>query len=451
MKPRRIVYSILEEFSKFQGNLDFIIADHMKNVADHRDRRFIYELILGIFRHRSSLDYTIFHFMESEALRNNIDLINILRIGAYQIYHMDRVPDHAAVNESVKLSKCFPSTRKFSGLVNALLRNLIGARKSPPLPDQGDLPGRLAVEYSQPLWIVQRWLSRYGLQRTKKLCVFFNEKPAVFLRRKIRGLSKVQFEQEIRGFATPAPGYRNLYYKINKGKSVQDISLVAEGQGIIQSPSSGWVVAVLDIQKGDHVLDLCAAPGGKASLIAELAENSGSVCACDINPFRLRSVMEIKNRMKLPGLFSLCCDGCEIPVTGYFDKVLIDAPCSGTGVLHRHPDARWRKTAGSPAEMAAIQTALLESAAAMVPENGTLVYSTCSLEPEENEKVVENFLQKNPDYMLDSCPPAIPGTFTDLDGYLRILPCEHTIDGMFAARIVRKKITPARPGKCSND
>ncbi|MBD3347451.1 MAG: 16S rRNA (cytosine(967)-C(5))-methyltransferase RsmB [Chitinivibrionales bacterium] len=437
MKPRQIVYSILEDFTKYQGNLDVLIAEKMKDITDHRDRRFIYELTFGIFRNMRSLDYAIVHFMEAKPLQSNVDLMNILRIGAYQILYMDRVPDHAAVNEAVKASKRNFATRKYSGLINALLRNLIAQRRKPPLPDPKNVVERLSVEFSQPLWMVERWLKRYGLQKTKKLLVFFNTKPDIYLRKKIRGLSKVQFEQEVRAFSVPSGGYKNLYYKINKQKPLQYIDVINEGYCVIQSPSSGWVVALLDIVKGDHILDLCSAPGGKASLIAELAEEDGSVCTCDSNLTRLRSVKGLKRRMNLRRIFPLCCDGRHIPIKGYFDKVLLDVPCSGAGVLHRHPDARWRKTKESLARMAQIQEALLETGAAMVQPGGIVVYSTCSLEPEENEMVVEKFLENNPHYVQEPCPVPIPATYTDLSGYLRILPHEHNLDGMFGARLKR--------------
>ncbi|KMQ50708.1 Ribosomal RNA small subunit methyltransferase B [Chitinispirillum alkaliphilum] len=440
MNTRQLVLKVLSEYDSRPGDLDSITDRVLKNVKiDHRDRRFVFELVYGVMRFKLYLDYIIDQFLTIEENLQSPTLRRILQIGVYQIMFMDKVPDHAAVNESVNIAKGQPDTKAASGVVNAVLRNVINKKRQITLPDpQKDLCRRLSVEYSHPEWMVERWLKQIGLSKTKKLLAFNNKKPAIYLRRKIREISRQQFEADVRTLCEPATGYLNLYYKMKKPLDPQNIRLLKMGLCNVQAPSSGWVTAMMDVQRAEHILDLCSAPGGKTVLMAEIAQEQGSVVACELKIHRLLKVIQNYKRMGLENIYPIACDGTHPPFTGHFDKVLLDAPCTGSGVLQRHPDGRWTRKPSDIESVVNLQRKLMESAASTIGTAGVMVYSTCSIEPEENEQQVEWFLSSHPDFKLDEAPESVPGMFIDNSGCLRITPYDHELDGMFAARFVKQ-------------
>jgi 16S rRNA (cytosine967-C5)-methyltransferase len=389
-----------------------------------------------VIRNRIYLDYVIDNFIANDRELKHDNLRRILQMGAYQILFLDRVPDHAAVNESVDLAKKNKTTAHGAGLINAILRNVIKNKFTIALPDsQIDLPLRLSVEFSHPKWMVERWLERYGLSKTKKIMEFNNERPSIHLRRsRTSNMSRQQFEVDVRTLCEPGGGYLNLYYKMKKNLDPENLRLLQSGLCTVQAPSSGWVVALLGLSNGERVIDLCCAPGGKTTLIAELIGENGLAVACDRSPWKMEKVAETINRQGFKNVYPVVCDSVRLPITRRFDKVLLDAPCSGSGVLQRHPDGRFIRTIDDVMAMQELQRHLLNSAARLVDTGGIIVYSTCSLEPEENEHQVEWFLGKYPDFKLDEPPDVIPAMFMDNNNCLRITPFDHKMDGMFAAR-----------------
>ncbi|MBD3241814.1 MAG: 16S rRNA (cytosine(967)-C(5))-methyltransferase RsmB [Chitinivibrionales bacterium] len=441
MNPRKVVLDILRRFEEHSRPFEAVVDRTLnRSGIDRRDRRFVYELVHGILRQRIRLRYVIQHFLSDPQLARNEDLVRVLELGLYQILYLDRVPNHAAVSESVELAKRNPRTRRQAGVVNAVLRAAINARGMIPLPDpKKNLTGRLAVEYAHPQWLVERWLSKYGLSATRTLLQYNNRLPTTFLRRRLRGMGRQRFEADTRGICDRVGGYGNLYYRLaRKGMSPDELRLFQLGECTVQSPSAGWVVAMLSVQPGERIVDVCSAPGGKTTLMAELCGHEGSVCACDNSPWRVRRVVDGARRMQLDGIYPVVCDGRFPPFAGYFDKVLLDAPCTGTGVLQRHPDARTTRTADDIGRIARVQEELLEAAVDLVGHGGTIVYATCSLEPEENEAQVVRFLERHKDFTLEKPPRDIPRQYVDLDGHLRITPFEHDMDGAFAALLRRR-------------
>ncbi len=437
INPRQVILDVLATFDKNPTDPEHLIDSALKaKKIDHRDRRFIFEIVYGVIRYRMTLDHIISKYISDETISKEDQLYRILRIGVYQLSWMDRVPDHAAVNETVKLAKNDPRSGRFSSVVNAVMRNFINENKVITLPDsQKDLAYRLSVEFSHPDFFVKRWMKNYGMSKTKQLLAFNNTKPAIYLRRKVRDFSRQQFEADVRTLCEPSCGFMNLYYKLKKSLLPENLRLIQHGLCTVQAPSSGWVVAMMDIHKGEKLLDMCSAPGGKTSLMAELTDSEGAVCAGEVKFGRIRQVTDVKERMQLDNVYPVLTDGNHLPFNGYFDKVLLDAPCTGTGVFNHHPEARWVRTAQDIEKMAGVQEQLLRSAAQVLHSGGILVYSTCSLEPEENELQVRKFLSENPSFVLDAAPSVIPGTYIDNDGFLRITPYEHSMDGIFAARM----------------
>jgi 16S rRNA (cytosine967-C5)-methyltransferase len=439
VNARALALKILSAWTRRPGVLDTAIDRALsQNALDHRDTRFVYEIVQGVVRRKLTLDHVLSQFVEDPAVLENQALLCILEIGAYQILYMDRVPDHASVNEAVNLTRLARPTSRFSGLVNATLRNLIKNRRHIQLPDpQKDLVKRLSIEFSHPEWIVRRWLDRLGLAKTKLLLAFDNEKPDVFLRRRLHGISRQQAETELGDLCDGACGYLNLFYRLRKPVAPDAIPLFREGQCTVQAPSSGWIVALLDVVPGDRIADLCSAPGGKSAFAAEIAGPSGRVVACEIRKSRMVLSVDTFNRMRLTNVSPVVCNAAAPPFSKTFDKVLLDAPCTGSGVLHRHPEGRWIKSESDVERLARNQNVLLSSASALVSAGGALVYSTCSLEPEENEDAVAAFLKDHPGFVLDKPSAAIPEAYVDREGFVRITPHEHKIDGMFGARLRR--------------
>jgi len=437
MKSRQLIYRILTEYDNHPGNLERMIDTNIGELhIDHRDRRFIFEIVYGIVRRMLLLDYVIDSYLTDERNRENIILRIVLRIGMYQLLFMDRVPDHAAVNETVELAKENPQIAKMSNVVNACMRRLIANKKVIPMPDpQKDLTGRLSIEFSHPKWFIERWLKNFGLSKTKKILAFNNEKPSTFLRRKFRNYSRQQFEAEVKTICEPSSGYLNLYYKLKKSLLPENVRMIQSGMCNVQAPSSGWIIALLDVRRGEHLIDLCSAPGGKTALLSELVGDEGTVCASEVKWPRLMNVVETTQRMNLENVYPILCDGANPPFNGVFDKVLLDAPCTSTGVFNRHPEARWIRTESDLKRIVEVQKTLLSSSAKLVGKGGVIVYSTCSLEPEENELQIEGFLKEHPEFVLEAAPETIPRTYIDDFGYIRITPFEHQMDGMFGARL----------------
>ncbi|MCL2220423.1 MAG: 16S rRNA (cytosine(967)-C(5))-methyltransferase RsmB [Chitinispirillia bacterium] len=436
MNIRQLALKILANFDDRPGDPERI-ADKVlaRKRMEHRDRSFIFELVYGVLRNRIYLDYVIDKFLTNGRPVEPGTLRRILQTGAYQILFLDRVPDHAAVNESVELAKKDRAAAGAAGLVNAVLRNIIKNKFTVELPDpQADLSARLSIEFSHPKWMVERWLARYGLTKTKKLLAFNNERPVIHLRRKMHGFSRQQFDHDVRTLCEPASGYLNLYYKMKVSLDPESLRLLQNGLCSVQAPSSGWVVAMMDLKLGERVADLCSAPGGKATLAAEIVGDTGAVTACDRARWKMRMTSEAVDAMGLMNVHPLICDSTQLPFNCRFDKILLDAPCTGSGVLQRHPDGRVVRKLEDVEDMRGLQSRLLDSAAGFVDKGGIIVYSTCSLEEEENEYQVERFLAEHPDFKQDPPPAAIPVMFTDNKNCLRITPFDHNMDGMFAAR-----------------
>jgi 16S rRNA (cytosine967-C5)-methyltransferase len=439
MNSRLIVAHVIESLDKRPWDLQNILDHELSFLpVDHRDRRFIFEMVNGIVRNRLTLDYVIDKYLTDNTLVKNKQLRRIIAIGIYQILYMDKVPDHAAVNETVNCAHQDSRIRSMSGIVNGVLRSVIRDKKKALVVDPSkSLIERLSIEYSHPQWMVTRWLDRLGLARTRQLLAFNNERPDIFLRRKIRGISRQQFEAEMRDMCVAFPAYQNLYYRLEKQIIPDAIQLFKDGLCTVQAPSSGWIVGLLDVQKDDRCIDICSAPGGKTALIAELCGEESQVYACEVRPNRMELVQDTLRRMNLPSVTLVLCDGTDLPFRRKFNKVLLDAPCSSSGVLQRHPEGRWVKTSEDIGRLSELQEKLLNSAATLVITGGCMVYSTCSLEPEENEQRIEAFLSSHPDFVLDSVPSAVHAKFVDRSGYVRITPYDHKMDGMFGARLRR--------------
>jgi len=398
-------------------------------------------LVQGTLRHRALLDHHVAALTKDGFERLPAAIRSALRLGAYQILVLTRIPHSAAVDESVELAKRYghPGT---AGLVNAVLRRLAAGERA-PLPDRDQDPAAyLSVAHSHPRWLAERWFARYGFDEAEALLRADNVEPSVSVRANALRLRPDRLPEYLRAEGMdPVPGPNGGPVFLLAGGYVASRSpLFRVGVLSLQDEAEACVPLLLDPEPGERVLDLCAAPGGKASQIAERVAPDGMLVAVEVQPGRARALREnLTTRLRLPRAEVVIADGRVPPFRdATFDRVLLDAPCTGLGVLRRRADARWRKEEASIATLAALQKELLERAAALTRPGGVLVYSVCSLEPEETDSVVEPFLSSHPEFRREDARPFLPPAFAGPEPVFRAFPHRHGTDGVYAARLKRR-------------
>ena len=358
-------------------------------------------------------------------------------MGAYQILFLDRVPVHAAVDESVKLAHRYghPGT---AGLVNSVLRRMAEEKDTLAPPTEDD-PTSLAAWGSHPQWLVERWLSRFGIEATRALLLANNRAAAVGLRvNALRGTREQLIERLAAEdvVATPARFAPDLVW-VESHHAPGTLAAFKQGWCTAQDESEALVSRLVQPRPHERLLDLCAAPGGKCTHLAELMGDEGEVWAMERAEARVQTLEATISRLSTHCIHVVHGDGRSYPFPMPFDRVLVDAPCSGFGVLARRADARWRKGEELLDEMPPIQLELLGSAGRHVRPGGVLVYSVCSFEPEEAGELVERFLRRNPSFVLESASGILPDEVVDENGFMCLLPHVHGCDGAFAARFRR--------------
>ena len=408
--------------------------DRRASELDARDRRWTQELVWGMLRKRGYIDHLLAPRVRGGIARLDADLVDLLRLGVHQLFHMGSVPPYAAIAQTVELAKQRHGLGA-SKLANAVLRRLDrerGELLAPPLP--ADPVEALAIEMSHPRWLVARWVARWGAEQTRALLEANNREAPLIVRP--WGVVREQLEAmlEASGVSVGDAPLVEDSLLLAPGTMVTSLGAFQQGNFFVQDPAATLVTRYAAIPDGARVADLCAAPGGKT---VELARTAAYVTAADSSEARLGRLQETIERLDLDQVTAVVVDARDAGTLGTFDAVLVDAPCTGTGTFRRHPDARWRLRTSDLAVMAAAQRAVLRGAADAVAPGGLLIYSTCSLEPEENDAQIEAFLLDNPDWTLEPPPVgAVPESVLDA-GRLRVLPQRHGTDGSFAARLRR--------------
>jgi 16S rRNA (cytosine967-C5)-methyltransferase len=400
-----------------------------------RDRRWTRELVYGMLRRRSWLDALLADRVSGGLARLDFDVIDLLRLGAYQLLAMGSVPPYAAIGQTVEVVKKRHGIGA-SKLANAVLRRLDRERAALDVAVPADLTDALALEHSHPRWIVARWLARWGEADTRALLAANNGEAPLVARpyHVVREQLEAMFESA--GVETgEAPLVPDSLVLLSGVGSMTELGAFKKGLFHLQDPASTLVTRYASIPTGATVADLCAAPGGKA---LELARTAGTVFAGDSSRNRLARVRENVQRLDAHNVIPFVGDALH-PALVNMDAVLVDVPCTGTGTFRRHPDARWRLKASDLAVLPSLQRNILRSAATVVRPGGLLVYSTCSLELEENDEQVATFLAEHPDWRLEAPPEGVvPAQVLDA-GLLRVLPQKHGTDGAFAARFRRPR------------
>lgn len=412
----------------------------------HEDQALAFELVYGVLRHRATLDWQLNAVATRPLHRLPAVVAAILRLGAYQMRYLDRIPVSAAVNEAVKLAKGVKG-RDWSGVANGILRNL--DRTEIEWPDMAHDPvNGMSVTYSCPNWLTQRWIDRCGLETAEAMCRHTLTIPPLTLRTNTLRCSREQLEARLgeEGYAVSRTSVSPQGLILEKCGSLQALSVLQEGWCYVEDEAAQLVPLLLDVKPGQRVLDACAAPGGKCSHIAALMQNKGEIVGTDPEPRRLK---RLESNLQTLGI--TCVETVEISHetdrdTSWFsdqqgfDRILVDAPCSGLGVLRRHPEAKWQKTSAQLDRHGERQSGILERVAPYLRPGGVLVYSACSTEPEETTQVVSRFCQDHPEFCREPSARWLPPhahSLTNPDGDFLTSGFRYNMDGFFAARLRR--------------
>jgi 16S rRNA (cytosine967-C5)-methyltransferase len=398
------------------------------------ERPWLQELVYGTLRLRGRIDSMLDRVVRRGIDSLEPDVLDVLRLGAYQLLEMGSVPAYAAVSQAVEMGKGVGGAGA-GKLVNGVLQALGRQRDSLRFPSfERDPAGHLSAWGSHPRWLVERWLRRFGRDGARALVEANNRRPELYLRPVGVTVEEARARLAEAGIASEPVAFAPDAVRILPPAGATEA--LARVPAVVQDPAAGLVVRYAAIPRGARVADLCAAPGGKA---VALAERAGYVAAADLSLDRLERVRENARRIGGLALGVLVADARHPPIReGSVDAVLLDVPCTGTGTLRRHPDGKWRIGPQDLESLVALQRELLEAAAPLVAPGGLLVYSTCSLEPEENEAQVEGFLERHPEFTLEPTPESLDVGLLDEAGRLLVLPQRFGVDGAFAARLRRR-------------
>ncbi|MCL0067439.1 16S rRNA (cytosine(967)-C(5))-methyltransferase RsmB [Peptococcaceae bacterium] len=426
--------------------LDKILEKHeLKKL----DRAFITELTYGTLKRLNTLDWLLSRFLKKPLAAQTVWVRNILRMAAYQVFFMERVPNAAACNEGVELAKKY-SHKGVVGFVNGVLRNLVREIDNIEFPDINCDPAtHISLKYSHPSWLVQKWLEDYGIELTIKLCKANNEVPPNTVRVNTLKIDRDSLISRLKaeGVEATRTKYSSDGLSISGFLSYRTLPSFKEGLFQVQDESSMLAALVLNPAHGSRVIDCAAAPGGKTTHIAQLMENTGEIHAFDLHPHKLDLIKQ--NCIRL-GVKNVTCHAQDIRTLSeewneYADYVLLDAPCSGLGVLRRRPDARWRKEFKQIKALVKLQREMLDRAAKLVRPGGVLVYSTCTITEEENIFQIKSFLKRNTDFISEDLTPFLPPDLREergvKEGFIQLCPHKYYTDGFFIARLRKKKVS----------
>lgn len=446
--PRRLSLDVLNRLETSKRTLDQLMEAAIQSCTglDVRDRALLHTIVYGVQRWRGRLDWVLAHFARERPEALSIPLRNLLRMGLFQICHLDRVPAAAAVNTSVQLAKSIGEGRK-AGFVNGLLRNAARDMEGAVFPDPDTSPDtHLAVTHALPRWLVRRWLKRFGFEETAALGAALTARPPITVRTNTLRSTPGRLGDRLAKVATAtASAYTPLAIRLTQvARPPSSWPAFQEGECQVQDEAAQLVGDLLNPQPGETVLDACAGLGGKTGHIGQLMNNQGRLLAVDVIPKKLERLEKEMRRLGIKHV-ETCPLDLELPAAlehlPLFDRILLDAPCSGLGVLRRNPDTKWRRTSKDLTRYRTRQERLLATLAPHLRPGGRLVYAVCSMEPEENSAVVDAFLNSHPDFGIDRCTDGLtPAAEALLDhrGALTTYPHRHGMDGFFMVALKRQ-------------
>jgi len=444
MNSRKIALKILIEIKN--GAFSNIVLDkYLEDVKDKRDRGLITEIVYGVIRLQNRLDFIIKDFSRIGISKMDEVVIIALRLGLYQLLYLDRIPKSAAVNETVNAIKGM-TNKGAVGFVNGLLRNVIRKQDRISFPGPENLKSYMVDYLSHPAWLVEYWQEYYGTEKTIELCTYNNQAADLIIRINTLKYSEEEFlriyqKEDIEIISTNIP----QTYMINNSSSVENLPLFREGGFIVQGSAAALAGHILNPLPGMKVLDMAAAPGGKTTHLADLMENEGEIIALDVYDHKLELIEENCQRLGVKIIKTKNQDSSAYQIDSKFDMILLDAPCSGLGLIRQKPEIRWTKSKDDIQELAIIQMKMLENAISLLKKDGILLYSTCTLTREENQGNIKKIIKRYKDELKlidikeDLLRLGLEDKYSTIeDGYLELFPPEDNTEGFFIAKLQKK-------------
>ncbi|MHC1750409.1 MAG: 16S rRNA (cytosine(967)-C(5))-methyltransferase RsmB [Cellulosilyticaceae bacterium] len=439
---REQIVDLLVAVEKEHTYVQLLLKDGLEEI-DPKERPFVTEIIYGTIKYQIKIDYIINEFSKIKTNKMKPMVRNLLRMSVYQLIHLDKVPDSAVINEAVKIIHRRKMSN-LSGFVNGILRNIARNKNAVVYPSkQKDTIRYLSVVYSMPEWIVKMWCKDYGKEVTEEICIALNERAKVSVRVNLLKSTPEFVKQALEdaGIQVEQGHLLKECFYIKNTNAITNIESFNEGYWTVQDESAMLVAHVVDPKPGDKVLDVCSAPGGKTVHMAELMKNEGMVVSTDVHPHKIQLIEQTAKRMGLTCVNPTLQDGTEFKEDWHemFDKVLLDAPCLGLGILKRKPDIRYNRSEEDVKEIVSLQKKLLSNVVKYVKPNGVLVYSTCSISKTENDDMIKH--AKTLGLVLDDIMQYIPEMLKNEvkeKGYIQILPQITGTDGFFIARFRKR-------------
>ncbi len=444
MNAREICLNILIDINLKGAYSNFAINKYLNNRVDIRDENFIREIVYGVIENRLYLDIIISKLSKIKIKKIQPAILEILRMGVYQIAFMDKIPDRAAVNEAVTLSKKY-GHKGVSGFVNGILRNFSRNKEEAMKVKEEDPINYLSIKYSHPKWLIQRWINEYGYDFTKEICEYNNLKPKLNIRVNRLKTNRDELMENLShyGYIVYKTKYARDGIIVDNPARITEIEEFKFGYFTIQDESSMLVSQIANPKEGSLVLDLCSAPGGKSTHMAELMGNKGKIISRDIYDHKLNLVRENSTRLGVCIIETEILDALELDksLLGKVDYCIVDAPCSGLGIIRRRPEIKWNRKEEDIKGLVQIQTKILSNAKHYVKPGGIIIYSTCTIGREENLDIVNSFLMENKNFVLTELEDLLDykeNVNTVKNGYVQFFPHIHSMDGFFIARIQKK-------------
>lgn len=438
---REISFNVLHDIYSKESFSNITLNNHLKDENDKRKQNFVRELVYGVLENYLFIDYIISKASKIKMKKIHKSILIILKMGTYQLLFMDSVPDSAAVNESVKLAKKHGNSGSI-GYVNGILRNISKNKDKFKIVDIGDNIERLSIAYSHPKWIVNMWEREYGINFTEEILRINNEKPELNIRVNTLKIDKLKLMDSLnkQGFILREGKLSDDCIIIENPFNISQNKEFLNGNFTIQDESSALVAQIMNPKPGSKVIDICSAPGGKATHIAEKMENKGEIISRDIYEHKIKLIDQNAKRLGIDIIKTSIFDALNVDssLIDYADYVLVDAPCSGLGLIRRKPEIKISKSEDDIIALASIQLNILEISKLYLKSGGTLIYSTCTLSKRENLDIIEEFLKKNSDFNLVNIENTISKR-NDIPtlkyGYLNLYPHIHETDGFFIAKL----------------
>jgi 16S rRNA (cytosine967-C5)-methyltransferase len=444
---RALAVKILVRCERSDAYLDKLIDFEIRNNdLNDLDKALLNELAHGVIRWLRRIDWFLNGFYRGQYEKCLSDVKNAMRVALYQILFLNKIPYSAAVNEAVEFIKKLRGD-KHAGVVNGLLRTIIRTLDSLVWPSRDiDEVNYLGIVQSHPNWMVRRWVKRFGFDDAEKLCEANNQRPSLTLRVNKTKISTEELEKylEEKGIVSKRGKYLDYFLHIKMMSKIYNDEFFQKGYFNIQDESAGLMSQLLNPNENDLVLDVCAAPGGKSSHISELMSGKGKIISIDKYLTKVDIMKKNFERLNMTNVLAFH-ENIHNPKTELLkeklinkvDKVLVDAPCTGLGVITKKPDIKWKREAEDILKLQTIQLEILERASEYVKDNGVLVYSTCTTEIEENSDVINKFLEKHPDFKIDNAVNYVDREVVNENGFVELFPHIHNIDGAFGARLVK--------------